>query len=424
MKNMKKILVISRGAWNNNNSTGNTLSNIFVPSHDFEFYNVYLRSELPGDNPCKLIYQITESGLISSLKFFKQTGKTLMSTPSQADAKREEILYSKFQNMNLYSLWFARELLWFCGHWRKNLRRHIRMIKPDIIFMPVFGCVYAHRVLAVIQKESNAKVVLFHADDHYTLNQYNLSPLFWLYRFWLRAWIRYSVRNSVLNYCISDLQISDYDKCFNIHCHLLQKFGNFSGSMPSYNIENPISIVFTGNMECGRWKSLAKVADAVDEINSINGGSCTFDIYSATKLTSEESRLFDNKKGVILRGFIQSTDIFNIQSKADILVHVESFDKRDMLRVRQSFSTKIVDYLSKGRCILAVGPSTVASIQYFEKYDSGFVINNIDEITPKLKKLICDSSLMQKFAKKAWACGYKNNDCSKRMDFFQTLKEL
>lgn len=422
---MKKILVISRSAWSNNNSVGNTLNNFFESTNCFEFHNVYLRSELPGTNPCKSIYHITESGLIHSLKSFRQTGEILPPTPSiSSEIEREKKLYSSYQNKNLYSLWFIRDILWSIGRWRKNLRQYIREVKPDIIFMPVFGCVYAHRVLKVIQKESNAKIVLFHADDHYTLNHKNSSPLYWLYRFWLRKWIRRSVKASSINYCISDLQISDYTKCFNTQCKLLQKFNDFSGIMPAYSIGSPINIVFTGNMECGRWKSLAEIANAVNHINQNNHIKCTLDIYSATKLTNNELFLFKDKKGVSLKGFVQSSEIPRIQSNADILVHVESFDMRDKLRVRQSFSTKIVDYLSKGKCILAVGPSDVASILYFKQYDSGYVIDNKNLITSKLLNLVNNESLMKEYAQKAWNCGYKNNSYSKRDEFIQTLLNL
>ena len=420
---MRKVLIISRGAWNSNNSVGNTLSNLFGTGGEFEFHNVYLRSEVPGDNPCKTIYQITEKGLIKSWLNFRQTGCVQNSKPSLIEADREEQLYSSFQGRNLYSLWFARDILWAFGHWRNNLRKHIEIVQPDVIFMPVFGCVYAHRVLNVIRKQSGAKVVLFHADDHYTLKHRNYSPLFWLYRFWMRGWIKHSVNYSVKNYCISDLQISDYNKCFNTQCELLQKFGDFSGSMPECKIGHPIKLVFTGNMECGRWRSLCAIARAVDAINK-DILKCTLDIYSATKLTQEQLLLFENKTGVTLRGFVQSSEIPGIQSDADVLIHVESFLKKEKLQVRQSFSTKIVDYLSKGKCILAVGPSDVASIQYFEKYDSGYVISSYDEITTKLDYLVSNPSIMQEYAAKAWECGFANNDYSKRQKFFNTLLSL
>ena len=422
---MKKILVISRGAWNNNNSIGNTLNNLFSSAEGCEFYNVYMRSELPGEHPCRSIYRISEGDLIRSLKSFKQAGEIHLSDGPIIDREREESLYSSFQNRNLYSLWFLRDLLWLIGRWRKKLENYINEIKPEVIFMPVFGCVYAHRVLNIIHKVSNAKVVLFHADDHYTLKHRNYSPLFWIYRFWLRFWIRRSVKLSSINYCISDIQISDYNRCFNIPCKLLQKFGDFSDDMPTYNISYPINMTFTGNMECGRWKSLSMLAEAIGRINSEAGSiRCTLNIYSATKLLPQEVKLFDNKAGVSLCGFVPSTMIPSIQSQADILIHVESFDYSDKLKVRQSFSTKIVDYLTKGKCILAVGPSDVASIQYFQKYDSGFVIDRPDIIYPKLIQLINDESLMTVYAQQAWECGYNNNNYHKRDEFIQTLMNL
>lgn len=57
----------------------------------------------------------------------------------------------------------------------------------------------------------------------------------------------------------------------------------------------------------------------------------------------------------ILMGSVPATEIEEIQKNADILVHAEGLDLKSRLAVRQSFSTKIVDYLKMARPIFAVG---------------------------------------------------------------------
>ena len=69
---------------------------------------------------------------------------------------------------------------------------------------------------------------------------------------------------------------------------------------------------------------------------------------------------FHFDESVIWRGPVPASDVERIQSDSDVLVHVESLSKFESLEVRLSFSTKIVDYLMRKKCILAVGNKEVA----------------------------------------------------------------
>lgn len=70
---------------------------------------------------------------------------------------------------------------------------------------------------------------------------------------------------------------------------------------------------------------------------------------------------------------VPTDKVSDVQRQADILVYAESFDKSRRSLVRQSFSTKIVDYLNSSRSIFAVGLNDVASIDYFIKNNSAVV---------------------------------------------------
>ena len=125
---------------------------------------------------------------------------------------------------------------------------------------------------------------------------------------------------------------------------------------------------------------------------------------------------------VVFHGPVGASEVPAIQDDADILVHAESFRLKYSLEVRQSFSTKIVDYLAKGRCILAIGPAKVASMDYFIKNDGAFVITDKKDVENRLRTLFADNGkIMREYALKAWACGEKNhgesaNDIKKILD--------
>ena len=206
-----RILVITRAPWRNDNNTGNTMSNFFDSLKEFEFYNLYFRNQKPLNNIAVKSFSISETQLIKNLLNNDQVGVVVDKT--DIDVVSEEKLYSNAKKHASTTLMWLRDLLWSVGRWKsKSLKSFLEEIKPDVIFMPVFNCFYPHKILSYIKKLTNSKVILFHADDNYTLKQFAFSPLYWLYRFNLRKWVKRSVNLSDINYSISNLQKQEYEK--------------------------------------------------------------------------------------------------------------------------------------------------------------------------------------------------------------------
>lgn len=422
-----KVLVLSRSALNSDDNMGNTIENLFGYTEQIELHSLYMRAGSYNNNICKTVYQISEQKLIKSIFSRRDCGEEVeTSVVENSEEVKENKYYDFAKKVNLYMLWLIRELIWTLGCWKTNsLCDYIKKIKPDIIFMPSFNCWYPYKILEYITKQTNARIVLYHADDNYSLKQLHVSPFYWLYRINLRSWIRRSVKISDLNFCISNLQVSEYEKQFNVKCHLLQKTDNFD-KYPKIEktVNEPIKMVFTGNLSSGRWLTLALIGEALKRINSKNTKAQLY-IYSATTLTSKMKRALSTDGCIFYMGRVPAKDIPDIQSKADILVHAESFRLKDKLEVRLSFSTKIVDYLSRGRCILAVGSHSVASIDYFLQNKSGYVITEKQLLDKMLAKLIDDKDQIMLKGAAAWECGKRNHQKTVIQEsLYQDLKSL
>jgi len=135
-------------------------------------------------------------------------------------------------------------------------------------------------------------------------------------------------------------------------------------------------------------------------------------IYTATPISKEIKRELA-AKSIVLNGPISYKKVLKVQSETDVLIHVESFDKKYAYLVRQSFSTKIVDYFQASKCIFAVGKPYVASIDYLIQKDAAIVAINEIEIFEKLNAISKDVSLIEKYALKSWNCGVENHDIKK-----------
>lgn len=421
-----KVLVITRGSWNPNNNIGNTVETFFNGFPNCEIHNLYFRSEIPGTSICKTIYQISEQSLIKNFFSGRETGHIItQDTIDTSETICEEALYNSLKKLNFSVLWFIRELIWTFGHWKKNLENYLRQMGFDMVFMPVFGCWYPHKVLAFIVKSTKANVILFHADDNYSLKQFSLSPLYWIYRFRLRHWVRKSVSISCANYCISSLQANEYQRVFHVPFELLCKWADFSGELQQIKKpEKPFQLVFTGNISSGRWKTLMWIGESLDRINQ-DEIKAQLLIYTSTPLTEKMNRCLTEKKSILMMGCVPASKISQIQKNADVLVHVESFSLKDKLEVRLSFSTKIVDYLSRGRCILAVGPADVASIDFFIQNDAGIVVTQKKMIEEALLRMLNDSDTLTYYARKAWEAGKRNyNEAELKQNFFERINSL
>jgi len=165
-----------------------------------------------------------------------------------------------------------------------------------------------------------------------------------------------------------------------------------------------VQIVFTGNIALNRWKSLKIIADVLENINKA-GIRAQLRIYTATPLTGKMRKALDRGASSFLMGSVPSGEIPEIQKKADILVHVEALDLANKLRVRQSFSTKIVDYMKAARPILAVGPKDVASIDHLSRNDCAITADNQAELERKLRSILEDPAERNRITANAYECG-------------------
>lgn len=419
---MRRILVITREAWTNDNGIGNTLSDFFSELKDFEIYSLCLREAPKVTELSKRNFYISEGQLI---KFLLKKGVVGKITEEKGkdfeNAIKEKKLYDQIKKINLTIFLFIREILWGTGVWKNSrLNSYLDEIKPDVIFFPDFPCVYAHKVLQYIQKRTKAKVAIFHADDCYTLRQISFSPMFWIYRFYLRKWVKKSVGISNIHYAISDIQKKDYDKTFHVNNKLLTKCADFSEQPQlKVKIDNPLKLVYTGNIGLNRWKSLAIIVKTLKKINYAEIKAQLY-IYTGNEITNSMRKVLEVKGTSYIMGRVDPEDILSIQEKADILVHVESIDLRNRLIVRQSFSTKIVDYLKRGRAILAVGPKEVASIKHLIDNNCAIVSDNQKELYEKMKYILKNKEELNEIAKRAYECGNKYHN---RIDVLHMLHD-
>jgi len=411
------VLVISNAVLRNDNGFGNTFANIFRDIPGVELASIYCRSGVPEPGICNRYFKITPSMLLRNL--INKNNKAGEEVAPRTFTRDDCVVQNKCVTRSL--VWFARtrrwqvffwlrELIWKLGCWKcPELDKFIRDAEPDLIFLPLYDCYYTNDIGLYVKERTGAEIVLYAPDDVYSLKQWSLSPLYWIDRFVKRRKVRLVAAKARMLYVISRQQQVEYQDIFELPCKILFKCGDFLGEPPVKQwIGHPMKFVFTGNIGAGRWKSLAKIGDALRTLNQ-NGIRAQLEIYTLTPLTRIMRRKLDDGRNVFLKGSLDARDVAPVQRDADILVHVESFERKHVLATRLSFSTKIVDYLQQARCILAVGSRECASIDYIERNSAGVVATSQSEVYENVKMLVDNPALVREYGHNAYACGRRHH---------------
>ena len=410
-----RILMISQYPWNKDNSFGNSYSSIFGKVEDIEIAHIYLMEGLPDkEDVVTHYYQIPENEVLKScLKPWKRNkgaGHVVLiedekykqgeKKPS-TDTPHKTTVYGKLLGFGKRHHWslmfFARELAWKYGKVNyEGMMSFIEEFKPDIFFLPFSNLYYTNRLAMYIKKHYDIPMVMEMAMDHYSLKRVSYSPLFWLDRFGKRAMIRELAEISEKIYVISKRLKEELEGSLNIPCEVLYKIPDEKRETTPYeNIHNPIRFLFTGNIYANRWKTLKLLADTLNETKT-----GILDIYTANPITKEISKALNIEGVSTIHKPVSQDKVIELQNDADVLVHVEAFDKANKLLVKCAISTKIMDYLSVGRCILAIGPSDIASIEYLSDNNLALIADSKRNLHTIIVNIRTNPAIIGDYAKR------------------------
>lgn len=406
-----KILVMSGTPWNDNNSFGNSYSNIFKGIDGIEFANIsfgrYL--EQTDSEIVSKSFQVTTKMLVKNLlKKSCKVGVEGYISPEESTAQNiEQTSALKFAKKRRWQILFwVNDLLWKIGRWKTpELDKFIDDFNPDLIFQPVYYGAHMNRLVRYVKKRTGVPMLGYISDDCYTLKRFSLSPLFWIDRLIKRRGVKRTIESCEILYVISEIQRQEYEKLFTPPCKILTKCEDFSADAPDWELsKDKIKMVYAGNIGKGRGKSLELISEAVEKLNQ-EGIEVEFDIYTRSPL---DENIF-NHVGTKLCGASSYAEIFKIQKNADIMVHAEGLSLKDRLEVHQSFSTKLVDFFKLGKCIFAVGSYDQAFAKHLIDNDAAVVADSKEKVYIKLKELLNNPQSIIDYGKKAYECGKKNH---------------
>lgn len=175
----------------------------------------------------------------------------------------------------------------------------------------------------------------------------------------------------------------------------------------------PVKILYTGNLLIGRINSLKVLIDVLNKINYIDT-YFELDIYTQTNLEQDYIAALSSE-WCKFRGNIPQEQVLQKQNEADILLFLEDITGPYRKAARLSFSTKITDYLSAGKCIFAIGDMDIAPMEYFKKENAAITASSALEIFDALTNIKDNPNIISEMQENSYNCGIRNH-CKEDID--------
>lgn len=414
---MTKVLILTVDAWNTDigATSAYTYSTLFSSMETMELSNIYLREELPNDPCCRRYFQISEQRILRSLLHrHRPTGQEVFLTSEQADECSERMtakkaLYGKQKKHFYYAKKMIRELIWWIAPWKsKELDRFLEEIRPDVVVYAMEGYLHFNRLCRYVVQKTKASSIGYFWDDNFTYRQRPHNAGYKMFRFFQRKSLIRLAKNTSAFWAISPKTKEEADRFFGIDCEVLPKPTERElngGASEGRSHSLPLRLFYAGNLAIGRMDSIRMVAEVLREINA-EAEKLVFDVYSPTPIP-EDLRSFGF--GVRFHSPLPQAEILQLQNDADVLLFVEDVVGSERKVARLSFSTKIPDYLGAGKCILAIGDFDTAPMAYFLSEEIALCAQTRAQVKAQLETLLNDTSLLDDYGTKAYACACKNH---------------
>lgn len=420
--NKPKIMVCTVNAWNSKVGD-NTFPVLFEGFGVQNIASVFIREDIPDSEICNNYFRISEAAVIKSVvRRRTKTGQKVTPLTDTANTHNAETLSEiyKAKRRFYYPKLFVRELIWRLGKWKSaEFDSFIEEFSPDIVIYEMSRYIHFNNIVRYILKKSNAKGIGCFWDDTFTYKQES-SLLYKLWRFCGRINLKKLAAATSSFFAITPKTKKEADGFFGIDCTVLTKPALTISPPKPITHEPPLRMLYTGNLSIGREDAMCSLVSAMKKVNA-QKTLIELDIYTRSvlddahtgKISSENSRI---------HAPIPQSEVLKLQKEADILLFLEALDEQNKT-ARLSFSTKITDYYSAGKCIFAIGNPDLAPIELFKEKDSALVATSEEEISDALLRL-CEPDCVNRYAKKAHEVAEDEHSHEKINEIFaDTLKK-
>lgn len=402
---MNRILLISNNSLRRTNSNGSTLINHLSAFKSDEVITFSIDNALPDKDTGIAHFKTTDN---EHLKYFlskKKLGRVVLNDElsesrslPKGEGKHKGIKESALGHL-------IREFIWKHNHKeRDNLYKFIDEYKPNVILYMCGRSSFMNNITLDISKKYHIPVVIYTSEDEY----FHTYPFYKVIKNILQRRLKKSYKELLK---VTSEVICQHDKLnklfsdeFNVKCVTI---------MPSITLDelkvrdnNDGDIVYIGNIQPNRYSTLIYIAATLYKIDS----SLSIHLYSGD-LTTRLRHILSRYTNIKIHNPVSKDKVKDIINNARLLLHFESFKKKDRVLFQNGFSTKIPESLASGVPFLVVAPSYAGFSTYMIDNNLCY-ISNLDNLKDNLEKVLTDTSYRNELSLRQIEVAKKNHDIS------------
>ena len=407
-----RVLIISPEPYIES-STSRYLSSFFGQWDENAIAQFYTTRSLPTSGFCRYYYRITDEDMLNNLLgkvapgqifsiFEKSTVEKNHNLPNNKEGK---LLIWVKRRLNTKTPLFQliRLVLWREKYWNnKKFKKWIDDFSPELLFLDLGPDNRLAKIAISISQRKNIPIITFLPDDFYFKIKNYFSPFTVIYSYLFKRTTKYILSVSAYNIFSCNMMKEIYCKKFKCSGDVLYFISNIKRVPWEGRKNNTFS--YLGSLEYGRWKSLVKVGNALQEISK----DFYLDVFS--NIENRKCKLaFERCRGIKFHGRIPYSKVIETMQTSQFVIHVEDFDSKNKKHTKYSLSTKIADCLTCGAITIAFGPKDIGSIDYLIDTGAALVCINENKINSDILNLINNNELRNKIICNSLRISKKNH---------------
>lgn len=403
---MGNTLIISNRILSETDNNGKTLLNLFrnIPKDTVaQIYFYGNEPEVPGYR----YFQLCDKDIIKGKLGKKYRGRAVEAIQKKdIDVEKQNTtLLRKYNIKRSPALICLRELLWKHSWNSLQLQKWLDEIQPEKVFFLAGDCVYAYDICKWICNRYKCRLFTYITDD-YVLSRSKETFFEKKHRTSVRKVLKECAKSSDIFFTICNRMREEYASLFGVDSEILiNQCGFLYDEVLSVESDKKDEIVFVyaGSLYYGRDEVLLELARTLKRINEkLKQGQkkSRLRIYSNAKPCEELLEEMERIGTVSFDGVLQQEELKTQLNLCNVPVFVESFNEEQMEKTRLSFSTKVPEYLSLKKPILAIGPAGIGSMDCLEEVS--FCVNQMSQMDDVVMELLTNTEKRRLLSKMAY----------------------
>jgi glycosyltransferase involved in cell wall biosynthesis len=418
-----RVLVVNGMPFNRTNNGGIVMSQLFSGWPKARLREILYSNIRPGFDVCGQYWNLSKTGVLLGA-LGRAPGRAVCEVVDSGMPIETRSTYENRPAIERRFTWLSPQVRVPLGEaifrlpsvLSGPLCKWVEEFRPDVLFSFVDSGVILRMVARAAQRWK-LNVVAYFTDDWISTiyKGYAAGPL--LRRSMMRN-LDQCLTASPIRLTPNDAMAREYRQRFGGRFEAMYNAETFRTYIPPGE-RSIVRFVFTGTLAPRRWSSLRKIGQALDLLadEDLQGELVIYTPPGEMDAIPEQDIPRSVKRG----GTAAPVDISRIQTDADVLVHVESFDAISRAYTRLSLSTKLSQYFMAGRPVLAMGPAEAASIEHVSQAGAGVSVTDdaLDRVEAALRPLLSDEALRRALGKKAHETAIELHDESRQRQQFR-----